>query len=132
VNPLDRIAGALLTGAPGISPTLDGAMATSPLDGYTPEQVHVLYWQRPTATRLPKPGDLVDYRHEYHGTTELARVVSVHMDNRADPNVWEPDGHGHLRMRHDPAPDVVIELEHGARYTCRECRVPNTPGWSWP
>lgn len=113
---------------------------------YTDAEIHELYWGpldpatgqragRPQPTPIPRPGQVVGYRHEPSGPVVPATVLDVEMADRDDPNVWLPNG----MLRPDPAPLLTLEWQTTdsrsapitQRQQTREARVPGQPGWLW-
>lgn len=107
-----------------------GGVVLDPAMRFTPDQLNAFYWARHPAGRVPEVGEAVDYRHR--SGEQLVRVTldRVRMDDRTDPNVYEPITG---RIRRDPAPVVeFFYIPAGVRVACREARVPDSAGWSWP
>jgi hypothetical protein len=92
-----------------------------------------LAWHRKPEDRtpLPKVGDTVLFRQFYDGDVQEATVEWVqHLHDTEDPNVMRRNQWGIFEPQPDPWPMVRLLLaDKKSRVTCRECRVPDAPGW---
>jgi len=92
-------------------------------------------------TNLPVEGQIVALRREEYGPVVLAEILSVDMENRRDPCVWqyvldqnrspvEIHGVRVMELVPDPWPSVHLRvLDSNRYYDTREARFPGSPGW---
>jgi hypothetical protein len=118
--------------------TLPGGIYFGPLQPSLDDIKQAHLRPQPLRTPPPQPGDTVWYRHSEFGELVDATVVSVVMDNMADPNVWHvvtvggqpvtgPDG-TLMEVGPDPWPVVFLTTPFG-RVQTREARVTGSAGW---
>lgn len=106
----------------------------------TPEQVQWARCRPPEArTPIPKPGQLVHYRHVHFGPLTTAQVLEVDVSNHGDFGVWRyvKDERGYpvqvggqyaMEMVEDPWVDTYLATDWG-RIVTRESRIEGSAGW---